>query len=90
MIKVWNCLEDENHNICVTKPEDMAEIIKAMHTIVTGLNDERAYYNDWIVNGVPDCPTEDDFKFIAEDNECLTDTLKSFKRIITKYLTFKD
>ena len=89
-MKKFYGIKDENGILFTNKPEQMAEIIKAMHTIVQGINDERAYYNDWIIYGVPDCPTEDDFKFIAEDDDSLTDTLKSFKRIIETYFKFKE
>lgn len=89
-MKKFHGIEDKDGILFTNKPEQMAEIIKAMHTIVQGINDKHAYYNDWIIYGVPVCPTEDDFNFIAEDDDSLTDTLKSFKRIIETYFKFKD
>lgn len=88
-MKEFNSLVDKDGIICTTQTKDMAEIIKAMNTIVKGLNNENAYYYDWI-DIVPDEATEDDFKDIAEDNELLTYTLKRFKYIVAKYFKFKD
>lgn len=87
-MKKFNCIIDQNYVMCKTKIEDMAEIVKAMNTIVKGLNNEDAYYYDWI-DIVPDEATDDDFKDIAENDEILTDTLKRFKYIIAKYFKFK-
>ena len=38
--------------------------LKAMHEVMCNTNDEGLYMR-WISLGVPDCPTEDDFEFIA-------------------------
>lgn len=45
-MKKFYGIEDENGILFTNKPEQMAEIIKAMHTIVQGKNNEHAYYND--------------------------------------------
>ena len=88
-MKKFNHVVDQDKIIYAHSIEDMAEIIKAMNTIVKGLNNENAYYYDWI-DIVPDEATEDDFKYIAEDDEILTDTLKRFKNIIEKHFEFKN
>ena len=48
--------------------KDRYENLKAMHTIVQSLNNENAYYTYWIEN-FPDCPQEDDFEFMSEEEE---------------------
>ncbi len=88
-MKKFNHVIDKDKIIYAYSIENMAEIIKAMNTIVKGLNDEGAYYYDWI-DIVPDEATDDDFKDIAEDDEILTDTLKRFKNIIKKYFKFEN
>ena len=87
-MKKFNFAVDQDKILFADNIEDMAEIVKAMNTIVKGLNDEYAYY-DWI-DIVPDEAKNDDFKDIAEDDEILTATLKRFKLIIAKYFKFKN
>ncbi len=60
------------------------EIVKAMNTIVTCMNDEDAYFR-WIYI-VPDQATEDDFEFIAEDEEEFESTVRAFGIICKEYL----
>ena len=52
---------------------------------VDEIDDEEAYMK-WIIEGVPDEPNEDDFKFIAENEEIYQDCVKLFKEIINEYL----
>lgn len=61
------------------------KLVKFMNTIVKSLNNEEAYYGDWIYI-VPDEANDDDFYFIAEDEELFVDTVNSFKRIMKYYL----
>lgn len=61
------------------------ELVKAMHTIVTSLNNEDGYYNCWIYT-VPDCATEEDLLDIAEDEEAFKDTFNDFEYIMKEYL----
>lgn len=60
------------------------KILKAMHEIISSLNDEEAYM-DWIEIGVPDEPVDDDFRFIASDETSYKSVLDAFKRIYTEY-----
>lgn len=62
------------------------EHIKAMHTIISSMNNEDAYM-EWI-NCMPDQPTEDDFLFFTEDeNQNLFDELSNlFINIMKHYL----
>lgn len=51
----------------MTKQEKI-ELLKAMHSVMLGTDDENCY-DTWIITGVPDCPSEEDFEFIAKDKE---------------------
>jgi hypothetical protein len=55
--------------------------LKAMHTLMTEANDESIYIR-WVELGVPDCPDEDDFEFIAQDNECYNECFDLFVKLI--------
>lgn len=63
--------------------KERIELLKAMHTIVCDFNHENAYMR-WI-NLVPDCPSEEDFADMAEDDEDMEDAVKLFFRLIEKY-----
>lgn len=57
--------------------------LKAMHKLMCNANDESIYMT-WITCGMPDEPTEDDFEFIAEDDESYTDAFDLFARLIVR------
>lgn len=63
--------------------KERIELLKAMHTIVYDFNHENAYMR-WI-NLVPDCPSEDDFADMAEDDEDMENAVKLFFRLIERY-----
>lgn len=65
-----------------TKKERVA-YLKAMNLLITGINDENAYMR-WIYL-VPDGADDDDFEFIAEDNEMYADCCKLFRELIKAY-----
>lgn len=60
------------------------EFIKALNEIVLGLGDEELI-EEWLINGVPDCPDEDDFEFIAENQNAFDETVNCFVRL-SKYI----
>ena len=60
------------------------ELLKAMHMIVASLNHESAYYNSWIYL-VPDCPSEQDFIDMAENDNDMNDCAKLFVDLISHY-----
>lgn len=64
--------------------ETRKDLLKAMHLLMQHMNNEDAYYN-WIVTGVPDCPSEDDFESIAEDDEEFNETADLFMKIVHAY-----
>lgn len=58
--------------------------LKQMHEYIQfHINDENVYMI-WILI-VPDDPQEDDFKFIAEDEELWTSACTTFGKIIKEY-----
>lgn len=63
------------------KMKDRIEQLKHMHELMTLSNDEGIYMT-WIMCGVPDCPMEDDFEFIAEDDERYNETVDLFCKLI--------
>lgn len=62
--------------------ERRIEVLKAMHTIVTNMNDEYAY-ELWITEGMPDCPDEYDFQDVAR--EYFEETTAVFTNVIKRY-----
>lgn len=63
--------------------KDRINELKLMHETMQSMNDTEAYYS-WIYT-MPDCPTEDDFEFIARDKESYEDTVNAFKRIMNNF-----
>ena len=57
--------------------------LKAMHNVICKANDETLYMS-WITCGVPDCPQDDDFEFIAEDDERYNETVDLFVKLVSK------
>jgi hypothetical protein len=48
--------------------------------ILDNVTDEEIVIDDWWANGVPDMPTEDDLRTIAEDEGLWLDTINCFAR----------
>lgn len=63
------------------------EFIKALNEIVLGLGDEDLI-DLWLMNGVPDQPSEEDFEFIANDQESFDDLINLFVRL-SKYISIE-
>lgn len=57
--------------------------LKAMHEVMINANDENIYMS-WITCGVPDCPSDDDYEFIAEDDENYNEAVDLFIKLIQK------
>lgn len=55
--------------------------LKAMHELMMHANDGEIYMA-WIVTGVPDCPREEDFESIAEDDEAYNECFDLFVKLI--------
>ena len=56
--------------------------LKAMHSLMCNANDENIYMS-WICCGVPDCPQDDDFEYIAEDDELYNETCDLFIKLVS-------
>ena len=56
-------------------------LLKDMHNYVFQLGDE-SYYEWWTQYGVPDEPTEEDYDFIAEENDLWDDAVDIFSKIV--------
>lgn len=55
--------------------------LKAMHELMRYANDEEIYMT-WIVTGVPDEPSEDDFEYIALNDELYNGCFDLFVKLI--------
>ena len=65
------------------KKAQKVQLVKLMHEIMLNMNNEGAYQS-WIYT-VPDCPLEDDFDYIASDNDLFNETIDDFIRIFNRY-----
>ncbi len=59
-------------------------LLKAMDNAVRNMNDERAF-DPWLMGGVPDGATEEDYEYIADNHEDYIGTVKLFANIIKNY-----
>lgn len=50
------------------KLKNRIEALRAMEQLMILSNDEDLYMI-WVQEGIPDCPSDDDFEYIAEDDE---------------------
>lgn len=57
------------------------EQLKAMHTLMSNANDERIY-SAWIITGVPDGATKEDYEYIASDDGLYTECFDLFAKLI--------
>lgn len=67
-----------------TTIEDRIKELKMMHNIMRHMNNEDAYMR-WIVYGIPDGAYEDDYKYIAEDNDDYNEITDWFYKIYKTY-----
>lgn len=56
-------------------------LLEQMHSTVINEFDDEENIMVWLMLGVPDCPSEDDFEFIAEDDENFNETVALFNRL---------
>lgn len=64
----------------MTKQEKI-DLLKAMHIVMLNANDETCYYH-WILTGVPDAPSEEDFEYIAKDKEAFKYVVNLFCNLV--------
>ena len=55
-------------------------LLKDMHNYILRLGDE--FYYEWWIQCIPDEPTEEDYDFIAEENDLWDDAVDMFSKII--------
>ena len=56
-------------------------LLKAMNDIITSTTNDEGLIDWWLEECVPDCPSDADFKYIAEDTELFELCRKIFLRI---------
>lgn len=76
---------DFDYSVNTTEVEERADELRKMHETIIHMNNEDAYFGDWITFGPPDGATEDDFMDIAEDKEFFNDIKRLFKHIYSQY-----
>lgn len=69
-------------NECTLK--DRTKIVECMDYLIRSLNNESAYYQNWIYL-VPDEATVEDYADIAEDDELYGETCKLFRSLLKHY-----
>ena len=67
--------------------ENRKKILRRMENIATRMNIEDAY-DYWSAYGIPDEPSEDDIKDIAEDDDNYEDIVYAFVSMIYHYGQF--
>lgn len=65
------------------KTETRVKQLKLMHQLMCTTNDEGLYIT-WVSVGVPDCPQDDDFELIAEDNDAYNNICELFTRLVAE------
>lgn len=60
-----------------------ANQLKALHNVILEANDESIYLA-WITYAVPDCPDEEDFFDIAEDDDSYNQCVDLFIELVSK------
>ena len=60
------------------------EEVSKMHDVIRCINDENCY--QWWIRVVPDNAGEDDFQFIAEDDNEYEDVCNLYNKLFKKYI----
>lgn len=64
-----------------TRLENRIRRLKEMDYNVCNVFGDDSLWLEWIAYGVPDCPTEDDFRYIAEDDELYKECVELYKEL---------
>lgn len=59
------------------------KLLKEMNTYIIEMGDEEIWM-DWITLGVPDEPSEDDYEFIAENDDEWNDVCGLFGKLVVE------
>ena len=65
------------------------EFIKALNELILGTADEDII-EVWYMNGVPDSPSQEDFEFIANDQESFDDVVNCSSFAVKHWLEIKE
>ena len=65
----------------MTTIERRIKALKMMNTAMEQIDDEELYYDGWLVYGVPDGATEDDYCCIAENDNDFYEILDLFIKL---------
>lgn len=58
-------------------------LLGGMHDYVMHYIQDENLQDEWLTNGVPDEPSEEDLEFIAEDDELFAHMVYQFSHIVT-------
>ena len=100
-ISYYGQIEDCKHNTRVAETtfskrkentvrrimEQRIGVLKSMDNIIRHINDE-TYMNTWLMLGVPDCASDNDYEFIASHDNEYNDITKLFFEICS--MAYKD
>ena len=56
-------------------------ILQTMHEFVINKFNDEENIMEWLTYGVPDCPNESDYEFIAEDEKNFNETVDLFQKL---------
>lgn len=59
-------------------------ILQTMHEFVINKFNDEENIMEWLTYGVPDCPDESDYEFIAEDEENFNEIVDLFQKLKKK------
>ena len=64
--------------------QERIKLLKTMDAYICEEVGDEDIWETWIAVGVPDCATEEDYRFIAEDEKIWCETCALFGRLITE------
>lgn len=64
--------------------QERIKLLKGMDSYICNEIGDEDIWETWIAVGVPDCATEEDYRFMAEDEETWCETCALFGRLITE------
>lgn len=62
--------------------KDRIQLLKAMDSYICNTMGDENIWETWISAGIPDCASEDDYGFIAGDDEEWIEVCKLFGRLV--------
>lgn len=65
--------------------DSRVSLLKEMHNYVMHHIQYEEAYMQWVTNAVPDEPRQEDFDFIAEDNDLWKLSVNTFRRAVRRY-----